>query len=74
MTSQLKMSRSRIDTEGFEMEAIKGAEGLLTNHNVWYLMTECNVDIIEEKGKQEYLRFLDKTGCYISYTGFKGQS
>lgn len=52
------------------MEAIKGAEGLLTNHNVWYLMTECNVDIIEEKGKQEYLRWALRLDYNVCITGW----
>ena len=46
----------KIDVEGFEMDVLKGAEGLLSKKNVWFMMTECNVNIIKEAGRNQYLK------------------
>lgn len=47
----------KMDVEGFELNVLKGAEGLLKSHTVWYIMLECNKDLIGgAKGQLEYLR------------------
>jgi hypothetical protein len=56
----------KIDVEGFETEVLKGAPRVLSR--VRYLMTECNVPIIGEEGKNNYLRFLHEQGFAISTT------
>lgn len=46
-----------MDVEGFELNVLKGASGLLQRHNVWYIMLECNTGLIGGiKGQMEYLR------------------
>lgn len=62
----------KIDVEGFELEVLQGAQGLLQKHNVWYIMAECNVGIIGRDGEQRFLRFLDSMGYYISTHSFSG--
>ena len=47
----------KIDVEGFELQVLRGAEQLLKNFNVWYIMLECNPDLIGgRKGQIEYLK------------------
>uniref|UniRef100_A0A383VEQ7 Methyltransferase FkbM domain-containing protein n=1 Tax=Tetradesmus obliquus TaxID=3088 RepID=A0A383VEQ7_TETOB len=47
----------KIDVEGFELEVLQGAQGLLQKHNVWYIMAECNIGIIGRDGEQRFLRW-----------------
>lgn len=46
----------KIDIEGFETRALKGATRLFRRHNVWYLLTECNEAYLGQDGVKEYLR------------------
>ncbi|KAI8465888.1 MAG: S-adenosyl-L-methionine-dependent methyltransferase [Monoraphidium minutum] len=62
----------KMDIEGFELEALRGASGLMRRHNVWLMMVECNVGMIGEGKKNDMLGFLDEMGYAISNTGFKG--
>ncbi|WIA15478.1 hypothetical protein OEZ85_002118 [Tetradesmus obliquus] len=62
----------KIDVEGFELEVLQGAQGLLQQHNVWYIMAECNVGIIGRDGQHRFLRFLESMGYYISTHSFSG--
>jgi hypothetical protein len=41
---------------GFEMQVLEGAEALLSSYNVWYIMAECNVDIVGPEGRKKYLK------------------
>jgi hypothetical protein len=50
------MQMVKIDVEGFEFNVLQGAEGLLKQHNVWFMSAECNVDIIKEAGKADFLK------------------
>ena len=46
-----------MDVEGFELNVLKGAHALLQNNNVWYIMLECNKDLVGgEQGQLKYLR------------------
>ena len=42
-----------MDIEGFELEALRGASGLLRRHSVWFLLIECNVGMIGEAKKND---------------------
>ncbi|KAI8477232.1 MAG: S-adenosyl-L-methionine-dependent methyltransferase [Monoraphidium minutum] len=62
----------KIDVEGFESQVLAGAEGLLRDHNVWFIAAECNVELIKAAGQAAFLKFLDAQGYYISSAGFQG--
>eukprot|EP00879_Flechtneria_rotunda_P004881 GHRR01005155.1.p1 GENE.GHRR01005155.1~~GHRR01005155.1.p1 ORF type:complete len:483 (+),score=198.37 GHRR01005155.1:74-1522(+) len=62
----------KIDVEGFETEVLKGAEQLLTKHNVWYIMAECNVGLIGVQAGKTFIRFLAGLGYAVSPHSFKG--
>lgn len=48
-----------MDVEGFELRVLHGAERLFTQHNVWYLMLECNRGIVGgAKGQLKYFRWV----------------
>jgi hypothetical protein len=32
-----------MDIESFELDALRGASGLMRHHNVWFMIIECNV-------------------------------
>jgi hypothetical protein len=46
----------KIDVEGFEFNVLQGGEGLFKKRNVWFMAAECNVDIIKESGKADFLK------------------
>lgn len=62
----------KIDVEGYETQVLKGAERLLKKHNAWFIMTECNTEILKKEGQVEFLRFMDGLGYYLSSRSFKG--
>ncbi|KAF8057927.1 Serine/threonine-protein phosphatase PP1 isozyme 1 [Scenedesmus sp. PABB004] len=62
----------KVDVEGFELQVLEGAAGLLAEHAVWYIMAECNGGIIGREGQQKYLRYLDRMGYYVSLHSFRG--
>eukprot|EP00877_Chromochloris_zofingiensis_P011608 jgi/Chrzof1/6700/Cz19g06040.t1 len=62
----------KIDIEGFETRALKGATRLFRRHNVWYLLTECNEAYLGQDGVKEYLRFLHGLDFLLSNHSFKG--
>lgn len=62
----------KLDVEGYEAEALKGAERLLENRNVWFILTECNFGILKATGVMSFLKFLDRRGYYVSRQSFKG--
>jgi len=47
----------KLDVEGFEMEVLKGAAGLLQQYNVLFIMTECSVGMLGRGGARDYLRW-----------------
>jgi len=53
-----------MDVEGFELNVLKGAQQLLQRYNVWYIMLECNKDLVGGfKGQLEYLRWVPPNAC-----------
>ncbi|GBF94364.1 hypothetical protein Rsub_06986 [Raphidocelis subcapitata] len=62
----------KIDVEGYEPSVLKGAEGLLRDHNVWFIAAEANSDIIKPEEQAEFLKFLDAQGYYVSEASFTG--
>ncbi|WIA32034.1 hypothetical protein OEZ86_002886 [Tetradesmus obliquus] len=62
----------KMDVEGYEQQVLEGATALLREHNVWYIMAECNTGMIgEERGKQ-FIKFMHSQGYATSPFGFKG--
>lgn len=61
-----------LSVQGFELQVLEGASGLLQRHNVFYLMAECNRDIIGRAGQARYLQFLDLMGYRVSLFSFRG--
>lgn len=54
----------KMDVEGFELNVLKGAQQLLQRYNVWYIMLECNKDLVGGvKGQLEYLRWGPPSAC-----------
>lgn len=41
---------------GFETPILQGGEALFKKYNVWFIMAECNKDIIKEEGQKEFLK------------------
>lgn len=46
----------KIDVEGFELQVLQGAEGLLQLHRVRYILAECNTDIVGHDSQIKYLQ------------------
>jgi len=63
----------KIDIEGFEEPALKGADALLLNPRTrpWFLLTECNLGLLNDGGTR-YMRFLQSRGYVLSEQGFRG--
>jgi hypothetical protein len=63
-----------MDVEGFELHVLRGAGGLLQQHNVWYIMLECNPDLVGgRKGQLEYLRCVG-VDCFVCLSEVEGNS
>lgn len=64
----------KLDVEGHELEALKGADRLLRERRVWHLMAECDASLpsVGEAGKDALLRLLDERGYYVSTFSFRG--
>ena len=41
---------------GFETPILQGGEALFKKYNVWFILAECNKDIIKEEGQKEFLK------------------
>jgi FkbM family methyltransferase len=46
----------KMDVEGFELHVLRGATNLLQRYNVWYIMLECNTNMLGMQGQMEYLK------------------
>ncbi|KIZ07659.1 hypothetical protein MNEG_0298 [Monoraphidium neglectum] len=62
----------KMDIESFELDALRGASGLMRHHNVWFMIIECNVGMIGEAAKIELMTFIDNLGYAISNRSFRG--
>jgi hypothetical protein len=63
----------KIDIEGFEEPALRGAEALLADPRArpWFILTECNLGILTDGGAG-YIRFLWSRGYALSQHSFRG--
>jgi FkbM family methyltransferase len=46
----------KLDVEGFELQVLQGAEKLLAQHRVHYILAECNTDIVGADSQIKYLQ------------------
>ena len=44
------VSKINYPKDKLELQVLEGAAGLLAKHNVWYIMAECNKEIIKKEG------------------------
>jgi hypothetical protein len=63
----------KIDIEGFEEPALRGADALFLNPRTrpWFVLTECNLGLLKDGGS-DYMRFLQSRGYVLSEHGFRG--
>uniref|UniRef100_A0A383VZ11 Methyltransferase FkbM domain-containing protein n=1 Tax=Tetradesmus obliquus TaxID=3088 RepID=A0A383VZ11_TETOB len=62
----------KIDVEGFELQVLQGAEGLLQRHVVRYILAECNTGIVGRDSQIQYLQWFDSHGYRVSGRSFRG--
>ena len=41
---------------GFETPILQGGEALFKKYNVWFILAECNKDIIKEEGQKDFIK------------------
>lgn len=62
----------KLDTEGYELNILQGAKRIFTEHDVKFIMSEINTDILGVEGARRYMDFFVKRNYKLSFKSFRG--